>query len=256
MTAPPRMSRRLGGKVERMTSELFAAGADDDGARSRGPSEAPGAVVSPALRAVRQRLTGLPEGDSTWLKDRLGGPRRWIARHRELIRAAAGDNGLPADMVAAIAWQEVGGKPYVLDDITVTLRDAARSSWVPVDPEDLPWRLGGDRDKTSFGPMAVQTRRAAEVLGYDPAHLTDAQRDELTSALRDPAQAVFISAMYLRSLKAESRFADVPPGEMTPDQYRELAARYNGGPYWQVPAAQKYADEFAEHRQEAADALR
>ena len=239
-----------------MTPELFTARPGDDDARSPGASGESCTVVSPALREVRERLTGLPEGDSSWLKDRLGGPRRWIARHRELIRAAADDNGLPADMVAAIAWQEVGGKPYVLDDITVTLRDAARSSWSPVDPENLPWRLAGDRDRTSFGPMAVQTRRAAEVLGYDPADLTDAQREELTSALRDPAQAVFISAMYLRSLKAESRFADVRPEEMTPDQYRELAARYNGGPYWQVPAAQKYADEFAEHRQEAADALR
>ncbi|MCM2579207.1 hypothetical protein [Streptomyces meridianus] len=238
-----------------MTPELFTTGSGDD-AHTSGGAGSGESTVSPALRAVRERLTGLPPGDSTWLKDRLGGPRRWITRHRELIRAAAGDNGLPADMVAAIAWQEVGGKPYVLDDITVTLRDAARSSWVPVDPEDLPWRLAGDRDKTSFGPMAVQTRRAAEVLGYDPARLTEAQRTELTTALRDPAQAVFISAGYLRSLKAESRFADVPPEEMTPDQYRELAARYNGGPYWQVPAAQKYADEFAEHRQEAAEALR
>lgn len=228
----------------------------DSGSIGDSMDSGPAEVVTPALQSIRDRLAGLPAGDSSWLKDRLGGPRRWIARHRELIRAAARDSGLPADMVAAIAWQEVGGKPYVLDDITVTLRDAARSSWSPVDPDDLPWRLAGDRDRTSFGPMAVQTRRAAEVLGYSPSRLTDAQREELIAALRDPAQSLFISATYLRSLKAESRFADVPPGEMTPEQYRELAARYNGGPYWQVPAAQKYADEFAAHRQEAADALR
>lgn len=214
------------------------------------------AVVSPALQAVRDRVAGLPEGDSSWLKDRLRGPRHWIARHRELIRAAAGYNGLPADLVAAIAWQEVGGKPYLLDDITVSLRDAARSTWSPVDPDHLPGRLAGDRDKTSFGPMAVQIRRAADALGYDPARLTGAQREELMSALRDPAQALFVSAAHLRILKEGTRFADVPPREMTPEQYRELAARYNGGPHWQVPAAQKYADEFAVHLPEAAEALR
>jgi hypothetical protein len=36
--------------------------------------------------------------------------------------------------------------------------------------------------------MAVQIRRGAEVLGYDSETLTDQQRDEIRSALQDPAQ--------------------------------------------------------------------
>jgi len=78
--------------------------------------------------------------------------------------------------------------------------------------------------------MAVQIRRAAEVLGYDPANLSDSQRAEIVSALKDPAQNMFITAKYLESLKAESDFADVPADQLALYQYEELAARYNGGP--------------------------
>ncbi|MDX3309726.1 hypothetical protein ACWGH3_17085 [Streptomyces sp. NPDC054884] len=78
--------------------------------------------------------------------------------------------------------------------------------------------------------MSIQVRRAAEVLGYDPQHLTDNQRDQVVGALKDPAKNIFIASEYLAQLKAESGFADVPPDQMTRAQMQELAARYNGGP--------------------------
>ncbi|MFG2991791.1 hypothetical protein ACGFZK_21290 [Streptomyces sp. NPDC048257] len=58
-----------------------------------------------------------------------------------------------------------------------------------------------DPNRTSLGPMSVQGRRAAEVLGYD-----------LRGRGEGPGQ-----------LKAESGFADVPAHEVTRDQMRELA---------------------------------
>ncbi len=124
--------------------------------------------------------------------------------------------------------------------MTDTIREQADSPLSPIAPETLPWRLGGDPDNTSVGPIAIQVRRGAEVLGYDPEHLTDQQRGMVETALQDPAQNMFIASEYLAQLKAESEFADVPAEEMTPAQYQELAARYNGGPYWETDDAQAY----------------
>ncbi|RPK89871.1 hypothetical protein [Streptomyces sp. ADI98-10] len=76
-------------------------------------------------------------------------------------------------------------------------------------------------DETSFGPIAIQIRRGAEVLGYDPDSLTGHQR-----AIVEPAQ------------------------------YQELAARYNGGPYWEGDQAQAYGRGFGNHLENARDALR
>ncbi|MGW1758010.1 hypothetical protein [Streptomyces mirabilis] len=111
-------------------------------------------------------------------------------------------------MVAGIAWQEIGGQPGILDDITDTIREQADSPLSPIAPESLPWRLG-----------------------YDPDHRTEQQRSMVEDSLQDPAQNIFIASEYLAQLKAESEFANVPAEETTSAQYQELAARYNGGPY-------------------------
>lgn len=78
----------------------------------------------------------------------------------------------------------------------------------------------------------------------------------METALRDPGQNIFIASEYLAQLKAESEFADVPAEEMTPAQYQELAARYNGGPYWRTEDAQAYGRGFANDLNEARNALR
>ncbi|MFD3477861.1 hypothetical protein [Streptomyces sp. NPDC058695] len=216
------------------------------------------AIVSPTLRDIRLQVANLPGAkDSYWNPPSDGQDRtEWIAANKEIIKAAARNSGLPPDMVAGIAWQEVGGQPGILDDLTDTIREQADSPLSPITPENLPWRLGGDPDNTSFGPIAIQVRRGAEVLGYDPDHLTDQQRGMVEEALQDPGQNVFIASEYLAQLKAESEFADVPAEEMTPAQYQELAARYNGGPYWEGDDAQAYGRGFTNNLDDARNALR
>jgi hypothetical protein len=71
----------------------------------------------------------------------------------------------------------------------------------PITPESLPWRLGGDPDNTFMGPIAIQVRRGAEVLGYDPEHLTDQQRGMVETTLQDPAR----TSSSLRSTWPSSR---------------------------------------------------
>lgn len=145
-----------------------------------------------------------------------------------------------------------------MDDLTDTAREQADAPWglSPISPENLPWRVGGDPDETSFGPIAIQVRRGAEVLGYDPDNLTEHQRSVVEESLQDPGQNIFIASEYLAQLKAESEFVDVPAEEMTPAQYQELAARYNGGPYWEGSDAQAYGRGFDNDLSHAREAMR
>ncbi|GAA0652001.1 hypothetical protein GCM10009535_32860 [Streptomyces thermocarboxydovorans] len=107
--------------------------------------------LSPSLRDIRMRLADLPQAtDAYWAVPRNAEERReWIAANKEIITAAAHRSGLPPDMVAGIAWQEVGGQWGWMDDGTDTLRQLARDGWLHDTPENLPWRLGGTPDETS-----------------------------------------------------------------------------------------------------------
>ncbi|MGW8553564.1 hypothetical protein [Streptomyces tubercidicus] len=200
-------------------------------------------AVSPALMRIKKLCSELPEGtgNNYWLPSNSDDSRReWIGANRDILKAAAKENGLPADMLAGIAWQEVEGDPGVIDDLADTVRG---------------FGIGGEADETSMGPMSIQIRRAAEVLGYDPANLTDIQREQVKEAVKDPAQNAFITSEYLGQLKAESSFADVRAEDMTPAQYQELAARYNGGPYWESNDAQAYGRGFVNKLHNARQAM-
>lgn len=254
----------LARSIDPLLKEIAQAGSDPN-VRLPGSTEKqdslPGAgAVSPSLQRIRDLLTSLPQEQREWWHDfevisSDEEREKWINEHKEFIHAAAAETALPADMIAGIAWREIGGQPPVSDVAVEAVRSIAEH-WGPVPPEDLPGRLGGDPDETSYGPLAVQIRRGAEALGYDPENLSDQQRDEIRSALKDPAQNVFVAAKHLANLKAESGFANVPAEEMTVAHYEELAARYNGGPHWQEAQAQDYGRYVAEHRQVAGEALR
>jgi hypothetical protein len=215
-------------------------------------------TVSSKLQEIRSRLDGLPpaKDQNQWLPSNSDEERReWIRANREHIKDAAGYTGLPADMIAGIAWQEVQGDPKWVDDVSDNYRQNQYEVW----PE-FQWvadkvGLTGEADQTSMGPIAIQIRRSAEVLGYDPENMTQAQRDEVEKATQDPATNVYIASEYLAQLKAESSFADVPADQMTPAQYQELAARYNGGPGWQTDDAQAYGRGFNHNIDDARQAL-
>lgn len=202
-------------------------------------------VVSETLYRIQTRVDGLPEGQGNnyWLPSKDDeGRRSYISANKELIKAAAEDSGLPPEMVAGIAWQEVQGDPGLLDDLAYEGRKIIPGS--------------EDPDRTSMGPMAIQVRRAAEVLGYDPHDLTDLQRSTVVNAIKDPGTNIFIASEYLAQLKAESSFADVSPEQMTRAQMQELAARYNGGPYYETDAAQAYGRGFGNRLDQAREAMR
>lgn len=200
--------------------------------------------VSPSLQRIRDRLARLPEAQDHYLylpSDDDAGRRQYIAGNKALINDAARSSGLPPEMVAGIAWMEVEGDPSWIDEAAYGVR------------RHIPGT--GEADQTSMGPIAIQVRRSAEVLGYDPANLTDAQREEVVNASKDPGQNIYLASEYLAQLKAESEFADVPPERMTREQMQELAARYNGGPYYRSDDAQRYGRGFDGNVEDAKRAL-
>lgn len=166
----------------------------------------------------------------------------WIKNYGPVIEAAAYEYGIPAEVLAGVVYMEVGGKPMWMDDAV----DWARQhNLYPGNPDD-----------TSYGPLAVQVDTAATALGYDSDNLSDKQRDEIISSLKDPKQNIMITAKVLADGKDATDFATTDPGAMTADQGRHLAAVYNGGPNPGSDHAQSYADTYAENVDEAGKALR
>ncbi|MFD9724138.1 hypothetical protein [Streptomyces sp. NPDC059072] len=215
-------------------------------------------AMSPELRDIRMRVAGLPEAvDMYWdPKDSDQEKAEWIAANKWVLRYAAEHAGVPEALVAGIAWKEIPGQPGWFDDGIDTVRQWAESPLSPVLPENLPSRAGGTPDETSFGPIAIQLRRGAEVLGYDPAHLTEEQRALVEESLQDPAQNAFIAAGFLAQIKAEAGYGDIPPEQLTDNQMQEIAARYNGGPYWESDKPQYYGQDFRNNLGKIKDAMR
>ncbi|MFG2994935.1 hypothetical protein [Streptomyces sp. NPDC048340] len=211
--------------------------------------------VSPKLAQIRARIEGLglpPAMDNDhnqWTRSDSDQKRReWILANRGYLLDAAASTGIPPDVLAGIAWQEVEGAPKIVDrfvdDYRQTQDQIPAWAWPVVDAVADHYGLSGEPDATSMGPIAIQIRRSAEVLGYDPLNLTREQRIEIKNATLDPSTNIYIAAEYLAQLKAESEFALVPTEQMTPEQYQELAARYNGGPHWHSQQAQAYGGRF------------
>lgn len=178
---------------------------------------------------------------------------QFVRDYRSIINVAAYQYGIPAELLAGVAYKEFGGKPMWVDDaadwtrqnVPGWVRDGIQH-WVPV---------GGPPDDTSYGPLAIQVDTAARALGYDAEHLTAAQREAIIASLKDPEQCIVIAAKVLHDAKQATDFALVEPADMTEAQIHQLAAVYNGGPHWAAIEPQGYADDLVKHLDEVSAAL-
>jgi hypothetical protein len=202
---------------------------DEDGAVSDKLAEINRLAGSHGWTALDYAATaGIPGQEALWIRD-----------NKALIADAAMRSGIPPDMLAAILLTERDDGPN-----NFLVEEGRALDIVP-----------GERDETSYGPMEIQIRRAADVLGYGPGSLTGDQRDEIRGALCDPVRSLYIAAEYMEQLKAGSEFADVPAGQMTDENYRQLAERYNGGPDYNSDDAKKYGGDFVGSLDDARKAL-
>jgi len=135
----------------------------------------------------------------------------FIANYAGTINGAAYKYQIPRGLLAGVAWQEVGGKPYWTDDAAYVLRSIHL--------------YAGRPDDTSFGEMSMQVDTVARTLGYGDS-IDEGERAAILTSLRDPDQSIEIAAMHLSQMRDEL----IGPGApVTTDRIADLAAAYNGG---------------------------
>jgi hypothetical protein len=138
--------------------------------------------------------------------------KQWVRGYRSAIKDAASRFGLPAELLAGVAFNEVGGDPLEADTLAYSLRK------------------GPDRDKTSFGNVSIQVRRAAEALGYDTGYeLTNTQRRAVIATLENPEANIYVAAKHLSDLR-DLDFNGTKASALTRDEVEVIATRFNRGP--------------------------
>jgi hypothetical protein len=138
------------------------------------------------------------------LKDIWKFKDQWVSGYRHTFIAAAARYDIPPELVAGVAYNEVGGDP----------------SWI-----DQPayWIRG---NTTSFGNMSMQVRTASATLGYsNPSRYQELM---IISSLLDPEESIFIAAKHLSDLR-NIDFRGVNAINLTRNQFEIVATRYNTG---------------------------
>lgn len=138
----------------------------------------------------------------------------FIVHNRSTIIAAAHANGIPAELLAGIAFVEVAGKVPSWKGELFNHRSF----------RDMFYSGGKKADRTSFGFMSIQIRAAAETLGLDPATLGPEKQIQLAHCLEQDVYSVNMAARHLRMLADHDHFEKI--GE---DEVKIIAARYNQG---------------------------
>lgn len=154
----------------------------------------------------------------------------WVAGYADVITGLAAKYDLPDWMIGSVAWTEVGGKPYWLDDVPWVVRSATElqtTEWRSL-MEKIPGigTVYRPSENTSFGPTAVQIRRAAVEFGMDPAALSIDEEWRILSALKDPVVSLEVTASYLDRAR-DIFFGGKHSRDFTLAELSDLASRYN-----------------------------
>lgn len=180
----------------------------------------------PAKPGTLDRWTG--EGSKKAFKD------QFIAGHSNAIRAAASRYDLPAPLVAAVAYRELGSD-HIMNDVAYAARaesgrDIPRALGIGEPGRGIIDDLNRPRDETSFGPHNIQQRRAAEILGYGNINrMSETARRILIPTTREPVPATFMLAKHLSDLRDQD-FPGVSGSKLTVSQMLVVATRYKAGP--------------------------
>lgn len=154
----------------------------------------------------------------------------FVSNYRNVIKDAAQRYDIPEFLLAGVAFAEFGGDPHWIDDVADSVRsfDWSGPNWV-----DNNLTITKNPNLTSFGNISIQVRRAAETLGYDPSNLTDFQRNEIISSLKNPIENIYIAAMHLSDLR-DVDFLGKTAGQLSDDDIKVIASRYNRGPHLSI----------------------
>jgi hypothetical protein len=174
--------------------------------------------------------------------------------YRNVLKDAAAKFDIPEFLLAGVAFTEFGGDPMWIDDIA----DGVRSfDWSGTDWMDRNLTMTKDPNLTSFGNVSIQVRRTAEELGYNVKNMSSDERRALISSLKNPIQNIYIAAKHLSTLK-QIDFGNKPTIQLTADDIKVIATRYNRGPDLSIDQIKKnlsYGNSLYKHEAEINTAL-
>ncbi len=149
----------------------------------------------------------------------------WITHNKSAINEATNSNQIPVDLLAGVAWAEVGGMPDIVDSIAYPVRsfDWSGPEWV-----DNNLTVTKNPYQTSVGSVSIQIRNVAKIMGVNLDKMTYTQQLELIKYMENDASNLNIVAKHLLRL---IRY-DFPNGStsmLNDMQIVVVASRYNRG---------------------------
>jgi hypothetical protein len=149
----------------------------------------------------------------------------WVKHNRFFIKTFADSYNIPPELLAGVAWIEVGGDPTFIDRLAYEVRsfDWSGPKWVD---ENL--TMTKNPNETSFGAVSMQLQTAARTMGINLESLSADDRIKLVTCLQRDIFNIQIVAKHLRDL-ALYDFLGIDTRKLTPDQIKVIGARYNRG---------------------------
>lgn len=149
----------------------------------------------------------------------------WIIYNRSKIQDAARTAKVPVELLAGIAWNEVGGMPDFLDHLALPIRSF---DWSGPDFLDRRLTITKDPGRTSFGSVSIQLRIAAETMGLDIRHLGFIEREKLARALDNDTFNLNIVARHVFDL-IRYDYPNIDTANLSDEQIAVVGSRYNRG---------------------------
>lgn len=180
-------------------------------------------------------ITGLRKSDPIKNERLYRFKDAWIEFHRVSIINAAKSYGVDVELLAGVAWIEVGGDPAFLDDLAFGVRSSLDYLQDAL-PELPPSRTsGGSKDPkapsqialdTSFGAVSMQLATAMRTLGMKPESASSAQTQAVRRMLEDDLENIKLVAQHLDQLR---RFDFGIKSQLGEFEIVVIASRYNRG---------------------------
>ena len=153
--------------------------------------------------------------------------KEWIQTYSEIIKKATELCDIPPELIASVAWIEVGGDPLLIDDVAYLTRDFLIDRFFT--PIDEPKNKTSTANLTSFGDLSMQVRRVAEVFRTNIDSLTSDEQWQLIKISKNTQVQIFLVAQHLSDLK-NIDFPGKTSDELTTEDIRVIGCRYNIGP--------------------------
>jgi hypothetical protein len=150
----------------------------------------------------------------------------WVIFNRQRIINTANRHNISPQLLASVAWIEVGGKPDGWKDYAYFLRaiDWSGSDWA----NRHLTVFSKSPLETSFGGVSIQLRAVAKELDMDPATLSFGDSLRIISCLKKDAFNLDIVAKHLHGLILYD-YPDANTANLSEEQFIVAGSRYNRG---------------------------